>query len=208
MLLIEAAELDSRSIYFTNMEDTVIPQRGFIHLLIGGARSGKSTRAEILARQEQSPTTLYVATCATTVPLDDQMHERVQNHRAQRPAEWTTVENRFDLDVLFCENAGSVVIVDCLTLWISWWVGEGLDEAHIFELLAKALDAAHAYGIRLYLVSNELGMGLVPLGEDNRAFRDLCGRANQVAAGIADVVEFMVAGLPLGLKGTNRSLSL
>jgi len=182
------------------MEETIIPKRGFIHLLLGGARSGKSTRAEMLARQAGHDRTIYVATCATSVPLDDEMQQRLAHHREQRPPEWVTIENRFDLDAVFEENAGAVIIVDCLTLWLSWWACQGVDEPHIFERLASALDAAHAHGIQLFLVSNELGMGLVPLGQESRVFRDLSGRANQLAAGIADTVEFVIAGLPLRLK--------
>lgn len=177
------------------------PAPGQIHFLLGGARSGKSTRAEILAC-EASDEVVYVATCATGAPLDPEMADRVAIHRLRRPPKWKTVENRFDLDAIFAENAGSVVLVDCLTLWLAWWSCNGgeMDEQGILNYLETALKAVATHGVRLILVSNELGMGLVPLGPGNRAYRDLCGRANQLAARMADTVEFIVAGLPLRLK--------
>jgi len=173
-----------------------------IHLLLGGARCGKSARAEELARQARSEV-VYVATCATAAePPDAEMSRRIAMHRDRRPPEWVTVENRFDLDLVFAEHPGSLILVDCLTLWLAWWFfhKDRLTEDVIFEKLDQALAAVRAYGIRLVLVSNELGMGLVPMGAENRDYRDLCGRANQRVARAADAVEFVVAGLPLRLK--------
>jgi adenosylcobinamide kinase/adenosylcobinamide-phosphate guanylyltransferase len=174
---------------------------GHIHFLLGGARSGKSARAEALARQS-SGEVVYVATCSTSQPLDPEMTARVTAHRVRRPAEWKTVENRFELDAVFAECPGTTILVDCLTLWLSWWAfqEDGCAEEQIMEKLERALAAVRANGIRLILVSNELGMGLVPLGEGNRDYRDLCGRANQLVARWADEVEFVIAGLPLRLK--------
>ena len=175
---------------------------GHIHFILGGARSGKSSRAEALARQA-SGEVVFVATCATTDPLDLEMAARVAAHRNRRPAEWETVENRFDLDAVFAEHPGKTILVDCLTLWLSWWSSreDRLAEEQIMRKLDDALAAVRTHGVRLLLVSNELGMGLVPMGEGNRDYRDLCGRANQLVARSADVVEFVVAGLPLRLKG-------
>ena len=173
-------------------------QPGQIHFLFGGARSGKSSRAEALAR-ETGAAVVFVSTCATD-RSDPEMLERLLAHQARRPATWQTVENRFDLEGVFAEHPGSVMLLDCLTLWLSWHLGLGWEEKRIAETLERALLAVAAHGIRLYLVSNELGMGLVPMGADNRAFRDLCGRANQLVARHASVVEFVAAGLPLRLK--------
>jgi len=172
---------------------------GSITLIVGGSRSGKSRRAESLAGQKTMPVT-YVATCATAL-MDDEMRRRVQEHRRHRPAHWLTIENRFDLPELIAENEGALLLIDCLTLWLSHgWITRP-DEARILADLERALRTAAAGDGTLILVSNELGMGLVPTDAQSRGFRDLCGRANQVAAAYAGRVEFMVAGLPLVLKG-------
>lgn len=177
---------------------------GQIHFLLGGARSGKSSRAEALAR-EAAAEVVYVATMATIAtvdPLDPEMCQRLARHRSCRPAHWMTVENRFDLDAIFSENAGRLVLLDCLTMWLSWWScqEQRLSEEDILAKLDHALSLVPDHGSRLIVVSNEIGMGLVPLGPENRAYRDLCGRANQLVARHATVVEFMVAGLPMRLK--------
>lgn len=144
----------------------------------------------------------YVATCATAL-MDDEMSRRVQQHRQHRPAAWRTIENRFDLPELIAENKGALLLIDCLTLWLSHgWITHP-DEARILTELERALQMAAACDGALILVSNELGMGIVPADAQSRGFRDLCGRANQVAAAYAQRVEFMIAGLPLVLKGGN-----
>jgi adenosylcobinamide kinase/adenosylcobinamide-phosphate guanylyltransferase len=172
---------------------------GSITLILGGSRSGKSRRAESLAGQKAMPVT-YVATCATAL-MDGEMRRRVQEHRQHRPADWLTIENRFDLPELIAENDGALLLIDCLTLWLSHgWIAHP-DETHILAELDRALRTAAARNGTLILVSNELGMGLVPADAQNRGFRDLCGRANQLAAAYAARVEFMIAGLPLVLKG-------
>lgn len=177
---------------------------GHIHFVLGGARSGKSARAEALAKElaENNGTlpVVYIATCATTHGLDAEMAERIARHRADRPSHWKTLENRFDLAAVFAEHAGHLVLLDCLTLWLSWQIGLGQSEAQILATLEDALEAARLHGVRLIAVSNELGMGLVPLGAENRAYRDLVGRANQLVAARAAAVEFVAAGLPLRLK--------
>lgn len=174
---------------------------GQVHFLLGGVRSGKSLRAEALAREEAGEV-VYVATMATGDPLDGEMRERLAIHRSRRPPHWTTIENRFDLDAIFAENPGKPVLLDCLTMWLSWWCCQEArlcDEA-ILANLEHALAQVSVHGVRLIVVGNEIGMGLVPLGPENRAYRDLSGRANQLVARHADTVEFMVAGLPLRVK--------
>lgn len=172
---------------------------GSITLILGGSRSGKSGRAEALAGRKGMPVT-YVATCATAL-MDDEMRRRVQQHRQHRPTDWLTIEDRFDLPELIAEHDGALLLIDCLTLWLSHgWITHP-DEPRILAELERALQTATARDGTLILVSNELGMGLVPADTQSRGFRDLCGRANQVAAAYAARVEFMVAGLPLVLKG-------
>ena len=172
-----------------------------ITIILGGARSGKSARAEALARLSGRPVT-YVATYAEG-PADGEMSERIDAHRARRPSDWQTVENRFDLATLFGELRGRTVLLDCLTLWLSYH-SETVSEPDLLGRLRAAREEARRSGLELYIVSNELGMGLVPSSPEGRAFRDLSGRANQLVAALADDVEFQVAGLPLRLKGEHR----
>jgi adenosylcobinamide kinase/adenosylcobinamide-phosphate guanylyltransferase len=172
-----------------------------ITIILGGARSGKSARAEALARLSARPVT-YVATYASGL-ADAEMSERIDAHRARRPADWKTVENRFDLSILFGELRGRTVVLDCLTLWLSYHC-ETVSEQDLLARLRAALEEARRSELELYIVSNELGMGLVPSSPEGRGFRDLSGRANQLVAALADDVEFQVAGLPICLKGERR----
>ena len=169
-----------------------------ISLILGGARSGKSRRAEALAARSNSPV-VYVATCATHF-ADDEMRKRVRVHQTRRSATWLTVENRFDLPALFAEFPGRTILLDCLTLWLSFHC-EAMSEAALLEYLGASIEIAKVHSGELFIVSNELGMGLVPSTPLGRDFRDLCGRANQFVAAVADYVEFQIAGLPLVLKG-------
>lgn len=169
-----------------------------ITLILGGARSGKSRRAEQLAGDAGHPV-IYVATYASN-QTDPEMLERISKHQCTRPTYWTTIENEFDLQSIFQTHDGKTVLIDCLTLWLSYHC-EKTSEPDLLALLDASLLAARRHNISLYIVSNELGMGLVPGSPLGRSFRDLCGRANQKAAQAADHVEFQIAGLPLILKG-------
>lgn len=171
---------------------------GHVSLILGGARSGKSARAEKLAESVNKPV-VYVATYVPDA-ADAEMHERIAKHTQRRPSTWETVERRFDLAQLFLEHPRKTILVDCLTLWLSFQ-SEHLKETALLYLLEESLCIARSNGITLLLVSNELGMGLVPATPLGRSFRDLCGRANQLLARLADHVEFQIAGLPLNLKG-------
>jgi adenosylcobinamide kinase/adenosylcobinamide-phosphate guanylyltransferase len=170
-----------------------------LHLILGGSRSGKSRRAEEIAAVRGVPVT-YVATYVTN-RSDPEMEDRVARHRKQRPAHWTTIENRFDLKCLFQEQKDSLILLDCLTLWLSYRQMTGSSEAVIVEELEDAVRSISTGSVGLIVVSNELGLGLVPSSPESRGFRDLTGRANQLMARLASRVEFMVAGLPLPLKG-------
>jgi adenosylcobinamide kinase/adenosylcobinamide-phosphate guanylyltransferase len=176
-----------------------------IHLILGGARSGKSAYAEAQAGASGRPV-VCVTTCATAF-ADAEMHERIRQHRAKRPAHWATLENRFDLKTLCGEHPGKTLVVDCLTLWLSFHSTsvELFGEEHVLHRLDAAVSAARLHDIHLLLVGNELGMGLVPSSPLGRAFRDLAGRANQRLAAQADTVDFIIAGLPLRLKGRTPS---
>ena len=169
-----------------------------LSLILGGARSGKSRRAEVLATASGAAV-VYVATCATAL-ADGEMLDRIGAHQVRRPAHWFTVENRFDLPVLFSELSGRTILLDCLTLWLSFHC-EAMEEKALLDYLRASIESAKRNAHSILIVSNELGMGLVPSNPAGRSFRDLCGRANQLVAAEADFVEFQIAGLPLVLKG-------
>lgn len=173
-----------------------------IRLTLGGARSGKSSYAEKLATETGLPVT-YIATAQV---YDDEFKARVQHHKDRRPASWTLVEEPHYLtEALARINApNQCVIVDCLTLWLAQWIcadcnppknSSWQSERDAFLKLLPNLSGT------IILVSNEVGMGIVPLGEINRQFQDEQGRLNQAVANIADKVSFIAAGLPINLKG-------
>lgn len=169
-----------------------------IHLVIGGARSGKSSYAESLARDSHAGglRVTYIATCEAR---DDEMSERIAHHRERRPAEWRTVEEPLLLaDALRREAAtDTCLLVDCLTLWLTnALLGEREGEVDKLVATLPALPG------RILLVSNEVGWGIVPESALARRFRDEQGRLNQRAAAIADEVTLVAAGLPLSLKSS------
>jgi len=172
------------------------------HLILGGARSGKSAFAEKLALASGQPVT-YIATAQV---YDTEFGARVDQHKTRRPAHWTTVEQSFNLaEVLQMHaKADTCIIVDCLTLWLAQCIcpdcdrPENLDWQHERSRLIEVLPKLEG---TVLLVSNEVGMGIVPLGEINRQFQDEQGRLNQAVAQCVDKVSFIAAGLPLTLKG-------
>jgi adenosylcobinamide kinase/adenosylcobinamide-phosphate guanylyltransferase len=165
-------------------------------LVLGGARSGKSARGQQLAEQSL----LGLVYIATAEALDAEMGERIAQHRADRDARWRTVEAPLDLCPVIMERGPEegCLLVDCLTLWLSNLMHAGRDPAQQTEALAEAIAASRS---RIILVSNEVGLGLVPETALGRTFRDAQGRLNQRVAAICDRVEFVAAGLPLVLKG-------
>ena len=171
---------------------------GHIHLVLGGSRSGKSRYAEELAKNQNRPV-LYIATCRTQ-GMDQEMKDRVNRHQLDRPENWLTLENRFDLAEIVKEYSDHCLLLDCLTLWMGNAMETMNDEKEISNHLDRACSEVRKQGSSLLVVSNELGMGLVPETPIGREFRDLCGRANQQIAAAADNVTFMVAGIPLQIK--------
>jgi adenosylcobinamide kinase / adenosylcobinamide-phosphate guanylyltransferase len=167
-----------------------------ITFILGGARSGKSRRAQSLAEQV-SPSRLYLATAEAR---DEEMTERIRRHRNDRGAGWQTLEEPLELAGALQKHAepGQVILVDCLTLWLSNLFEAQRSVVNETALLCRTLKAASGDVI---LVSNEIGLGLVPDNALSRSFRDDQGRLNQAVAEAADVVEFIAAGLPLRLKG-------
>ena len=166
-------------------------------LVLGGARSGKTGVAEGLAmRTGERPAYL-----ATAEALDGEMRERVRTHQDQRQGRFATIEVPIEVTAAIVSAARDhdVILVDCLTLWISNLLAAGDDVAQSVEDLATAL--LKIEGTRVILVSNEVGLGIVPDNPLARSFRDLAGAAHQRLAEICDDVYFVVAGLPMVLKG-------
>jgi adenosylcobinamide kinase / adenosylcobinamide-phosphate guanylyltransferase len=164
--------------------------------VLGGARSGKSRFAEQLAADWGGPV-LYVATATAS---DEEMAERIRRHRASRPVDWRTLEAPRDVAHAVRASLGEArtVLVEDLTLLLSNLFVEQADAA---ETAAQAeLDGLLRLEARLVLVSNEVGMGLVPEYPLGRQFRDALGRLNQLAAASVDEVHFLVAGVPLRLR--------
>lgn len=167
-------------------------------LILGGARSGKSALAERLA-QAQGHEVLYVATASAG---DGEMAERIRLHRERRPEHWLLAEEPVALAALLQQQAaeGRCILVDCLTLWLSNILFT--DEGQHFEQQRQAfLDCLPTLPGEIIMVSNEVGMGIVPMGEMSRRFLDESGRLHQDVAAICDRVVLTVAGLPHTLKG-------
>ncbi|CAG0987113.1 adenosylcobinamide kinase / adenosylcobinamide-phosphate guanylyltransferase [Methylophilaceae bacterium] len=170
-------------------------------LILGGARSGKSSHAERLAADSG----LAVTYIATAQVYDAEFRQRIDHHQARRPADWLLVEEAHYLAAALKAHAapGRCLIVDCLTLWLAQWICDDCNPpkdstwAHERECLLTVLSTLPG---RIVLVSNEVGMGIVPLGEINRQFQDEQGRLNQAVASLCDEVFFVAAGLPLKLK--------
>ena len=163
------------------------------HLILGGARSGKSRYAEALIEAEPGPW-CYIATAQA---FDDEMRGRIASHRARRPAGWQTVEAPLHL-ALALGAAGDVpVLIDCLTLWQSNLL---LGEFKMEQAADDLLDVMAERRGMTVLVGNEVGLGIVPDNALARRFRDAAGVLHQRVAGIADHVVLMVAGLPLRVK--------
>lgn len=165
-------------------------------LVLGGARSGKSARAMHLAAASDRPV-VYVAT-ARDHPDDEEWHARIARHRRERPVDWITIEEPLDLvGVLQRLGQEQLVLVDCLTLWLSNLMLEGLPIERETERLLAGLAKFSGPSI---LVSNETGWGIVPDHALGRAFRDAQGRLNQQLAAQARRVELIVAGIPVCIK--------
>jgi len=171
----------------------------FLQFILGTSRSGKSLYAETLAAASGLPVR-YIATCATDI-ADEEMRQRIALHRDRRPRHWHTVENRFDLRNQIVESEGALLLVDSVTLWLSYLLMQQRAKESILAELQEALDVALELRRSVILVSDEVGGGVVPSTAEGRAFRDLSGSANQMLARCATKVELVVAGLPLVLKG-------
>lgn len=166
-----------------------------IELILGGARSGKSGYALRQAQAHGRP----VVWIATAEAHDDEMRERIARHQAERPAHWLTVEAPLALATALAPHSDQLVVVDCLTLWLSNWLCR--DDADGWRAeRAALLSAITRHRAPLLLVGNEVGFGIVPDNALARRFRDEAGRLHQDIAAIAPRVTLLVAGIPMAIK--------
>lgn len=183
-----------------------------IHLIIGGARSGKSARAEEIAMADVGRRVVYIATAERRAD-DAEFAARIAAHRARRPASWETCEAEPDeLPSLIAAEHGSLLLLDCMTMLLARMFFSGVDAESADELrwaereremLAsiESILRATQDDCKLIAVTNEVGCGIVPESRLSRRFRDAQGRVNRAAAAMADRVELVVAGIPLVIKG-------
>ena len=166
-------------------------------LVLGGARSGKSTFA--LARARSFGRSLvYLATAEAG---DDEMAARIARHRAERGEEWRTIEERLAIAPILRAEQGKTIVVDCLTIWLANLMGDEVEAtARIDGALADLLSALAERQSAIIAVSNEVGLGIVPDHPLGRAFRDAAGLMNQKVAEVAGEVYLLVAGQPLRVK--------
>jgi len=169
-----------------------------IILILGGARSGKSAYAAALAKKYKK-----VAFIATGQGLDKEMKERIRLHKKARPKNWMTFEEPKDPVRLVADAGDSFdcIIIDCLTLLVSNLILSGFNEKNILDKMSALLEAVKKIKAKVIIVSNEVGLGLVPVNKLGRNFRDIAGKVNQAVAAEADTVFFTVSGIPLKLKG-------
>lgn len=190
---------------------------GKLTLILGGARSGKSSYAEQIVRERGGDQVLYVATARAG---DDEMRERIQRHQQSRPAAWRTLEAAENVGAAVQASAGDAraILIDCLTVLVADYLlaaagpeddpfGAPSDDpfqAAIEERVKAEIESiaacARQIAADVVVVSNEVGMGVVPPYDLGRAYRDLLGRANQVMASHADEVYLLVAGIPMKVK--------
>ncbi len=166
-----------------------------ITLILGGARSGKSSFAE----KQAKATKLNRLYLATAEDFDTEMKHRIKKHQQQRGDGWTTIEEPLDLTRELIDNSDddSVILVDCLTLWLSNLMGKGADIETEFDSLVASLEKLRG---QIIFVSNEVGQGIVPDNALARQFRDHAGRLHQQIAEAADHVYFITAGIAQKIK--------
>jgi adenosylcobinamide kinase / adenosylcobinamide-phosphate guanylyltransferase len=178
-----------------------------ITLVTGGARSGKSSFAQSILQDKE---VLYIA---TSIPFDDEMNDRIRKHREDRPHNWDTIECYKDIYIHLKDRKEKYMLLDCLTIMVTNlmfyyekdWDNIDMDginkiEALIADEIKKLIECVRSLDINLVIVTNELGMGIVPASLLSRAFRDIAGRMNQIMAKLSDEVYFVVSGIPMKIK--------
>ncbi|MBA7692017.1 Bifunctional adenosylcobalamin biosynthesis protein CobP [subsurface metagenome] len=172
---------------------------GKLIFITGGARSGKSKYAAKLAKNI-SRKVLFLA---TGTAKDEEMKKRIEEHKKSRPTYWETVEETKDIasTLLNIKSSYKVVIIDCLTFFISNLLLDGINEKTILEEIRKIVEIILKNDYTAIVISNEVGGGIVPDNELGRKFRDTAGLANQIIAESAQQVYLVVSGIPLKIKG-------
>jgi adenosylcobinamide kinase/adenosylcobinamide-phosphate guanylyltransferase len=178
------------------------------HLILGGARSGKTAHAIALAKSLATKRNASVTYVATAQPLDEEMQHRISLHRAERPATWRTLEAPTRLaQALAADNQSAIMVIDCMTLWLSNALLQDFrDDAPTAAL--PTWDAERAGFLQwlnemrgdVLLISNEVGSGIVPLAPLSRRFQDEQGRLNQALAAVCEQVSLVVAGIAMPIK--------
>lgn len=168
-----------------------------IILVLGGAKSGKSRFARDLACKWKKE----VAYVATLLALDEEMALKIEEHKGQRPPTWLTIEEGEDLVSALKQVADrEIIIVDCLTLFISNLLLKGVEEGNILNNLERFIERSRESKKKVIFVSNEVGMGIVPENKLARQFREIAGKVNQMVASVSDEVYLLVAGKALRIK--------
>ena len=183
---------------------------GKLILFLGGARSGKSSLAEQMAQEIGGDSVLYVATAQA---LDEEMVDRIEKHQASRPQTWGTLEEPRHVTAALRSDYQDekVIMLDCMTLLVTNLLpsGEGFEQVEVdvneyervvMDEVGNLLEFIEETNVTFLLVSNEVGMGLVPAYELGRAYRDILGRVNKTLAAAAKEVHFLVAGIPMRIK--------
>ena len=168
-------------------------------LFVGGARSGKSRLAQARAEAIADRTGGELVFIATAQPFDEEMRERIARHQSDRDERWRTIESPIDLPAAILREGGvgRILLIDCLTLWMSNLILSEADTDGAGEALVGSIAAAAA---RIMLVTNEVGMGIVPDNALARHFRDEAGRLNQRVAAAVEEAQLVAAGLSLRIK--------
>jgi adenosylcobinamide kinase/adenosylcobinamide-phosphate guanylyltransferase len=179
-----------------------------IVMVTGGARSGKSSFAQSLLKDRED--VLYIA---TSIPFDDEMKDRIRKHRSDRPGSWRTLECYVDIDAYLRVSPEKYMILDCLTIMVTNlmfqyekdWDSIAIDRINEIESLIvlqvkELVKCIRDLDANLVIVTNELGMGIVPSNKLSRVFRDIAGRINQLVAKNSDDVYMVVSGIPMKIK--------
>jgi adenosylcobinamide kinase / adenosylcobinamide-phosphate guanylyltransferase len=173
-----------------------------IALVLGGARSGKSSYAERLTQSYARKYGFPVTYIATSQVVDQEMAARIDRHRTRRPEEWNTIEEPLQVsEWLRNHRQPQVVLIDCLSMLINnWMYYEPCTDEHVMNRIRDLVDALRVYENPIVIVSNEVGLGLVPPDPVSRQYRDWLGILNQSVASIANEVYYMVAGIPIDVR--------
>lgn len=171
-------------------------------LITGGARSGKSEQALTLAESVPGANAMYFI--ATAQPLDDEMKTRIENHKKQRGKHWKTIEEPVELGeaISRLSDPKNVLLIDCLTLWTSNL--QGRDEKSFNDAVSKLAASITLFSGSLIIVTNEVGMGIVPADSTTRLYRDRLGTVNRIVAEACSEVVLMVSGIEVRIKGESK----